>query len=490
MDLSMLANPAASADELRERLEPVVFELLWQAKDRLSRLSAVEQAASFLREQGVVGAMHTATPVHMGLKATLVLATVDGDMLRAVAGSDGATTELSAEGDHEEWAQLLAAKAGALVLLSDHEGPRMVGGDEDSLAEALEAFPEGDALSAPVNGAAYWGQQDQAVWERTLGEAEAQEPGAGSGYALHRDAVIYTGSRPVDAVPGSLVEVGPVVSPEGEQAWSTTPRPATLMVQDRGGWVALSFTPRLSPNADSGDEHVVEAQHLLAEGAVLTATAGLGHTLFPETGQGARIAELLAQDFLGMNEDDEAELVHAIGPVRAAEVVRSLSGMAQGRRVAEGRLAGQEWLGELRDTVEMLGFDPTWVGVLAGSSRAPEPGAPLVPVPVEAQDSPAQESPLQDSSRPDPAGQAPEPAVTGSQPEAPAAATPPTKQSQAAYAIVVVELIIGAVFLFFRPLPWEAANLGVAALAIVVGVAHLWRTEKRHRAQQPPQSGA
>lgn len=507
MDLSSLSRTDATPDELREQLEPVVFELLWTAKDRLSRLSAVEQTAAYLREQGVVGALHTATPVRMGLKATLVLATVEGDMLRAAEGQ-----ALTARGDHEEWAEQLAQHAGALVLMNDHGGPRMVGGDEEALARALEEFPEGDGLNAAVTGAAYWGQLDPQAWARAVGQAESQEPGSGSGYTLHREAVLYSGTRPLDAVPGSTVleDIEPVDDPaladelrvdaslaEGQALWSTPPRPATLMVQDRGGWVALSFTPRLAANSAPGErgsgtgaqggdgeeaQHLVDSRHLIEEGAVLTASAGLGHSLFPETGPAGRLAELLASDFLGFNEDDEAELVHAIGPVRAAEVIRGLRGMAQGRRVAEGRLAGQEWLGELRDTVEMLGFDPAWVGVLAGVSKAPEPGEPLTPrvadgaMPTGADAAASGAAPGESSG--DVPGTAPEPVTSE---EAPAVTN---KQSQAAYAVVVVAMIMGAAFLFLKPLPWEAANLGVAAVAIAAGVAQLWLTEKRHRREQ------
>lgn len=497
MDLSSLSRTDATPDELREQLEPVVFELLWTAKDRLSRLSAVEQTAAYLREQGVVGSLHTATPVRMGLKATLVLATVEGDMLRAVDGE-----QLTASGDHEEWAEQLAQHAGALVLMNDHGGPRMVGGDEEALARALEEFPDGDGLNAPVTGAAYWGQLDPQVWERAVGEAESQEPGSGSGYTLHREAVLYSGTRPLDAVPGSTVleDIEPVddaALAEGQALWSTPPRPATLMVQDRGGWVALSFTPRLAANAAPGEhgsvagaqggdggeaQHLVDSRHLIEEGAVLTASAGLGHSLFPETGTAGRLAELLASDFLGFNEDDEAELVHAIGPVRAAEVIRGLRGMGRGRRVAEGRLAGQEWLGELRDTVEMLGFDPAWVGVLAGVSKAPEPGAPLTArvadsaMPMGADAAASGAAPGESSGGAPGTSSVPVTAETG-----PAVTN---KQSQAAYAVVVVAMIMGAAFLFLKPLPWEAANLGVAAVAIAAGVAQLWLTEKRHRREQ------
>lgn len=483
-DLSTLSSAESTPDELRERLEPVVFELLWQAKDRLSRLSAVEQAGAFLREQGVVGAFQTATPVRMGLKATLVVATVEGDILCVGADAEGhpdpSGAELSVAGEHEAWAELLAERSGALVLMNDHEGPRLVGGDEESLAIALEAFPDGDGLSAPASGAAYWGQLDPVVWERALGLADQVEPGSGNGYTQYREATLYSGARPMDSVPLA----------DGEAGWTIEPRPATLMVQDRGGWAALSFSPKMVASQQGGQDHTSGEQHLVEVGAALTASAGLGHTLFPESGTGARLAGLLAEDFLGINEDDEAELIHAIGPVRAGEVVRVLRGLARGRRVAEGRLAGQEWLGELRDTVEMLGFDPTWVGVLAGSSKPPEPGAPLNPSPVVASaqgaDAAASVGLHQDGAT-----------AAGSEGAADAASTAepspppaPAKQEQAAYIIVVAELIIGAVFLFFKPLPWEAANLGVAALAIVAGVAHLWRTEKRHRSQQPPGNGS
>jgi hypothetical protein len=86
---------------------------------------------------------------------------------------------------------------------------------------------------------------------------------------------------------------------------------------------------------------------------------------------------------------------------------------------------------------------------------------------------------MPDDASPAGAGVARAPGADG--PDGPPRQAPTERRAgtNAVYVVVIVEMVIGAVFLFLKPLPWSWANLVVAAIAIAAGVIQLGRRELR-----------
>lgn len=453
-------NSITEPEELRNALSPWRLELLWDAQGDAARRDAMLKAQEVLRSRSVVAVLQTAVPVPLGVRASLVVPVVDSKVL--VHDPEG---RMTAALEPDALLAALSEHAGAWCLEEEEQGLVLIAGDDPRLEAAVSelgaARPGVDGFSPESSLAVHYGEPSSVNWGVVLKEMDAS-------VSLHRDVAVITG-------PDSPERIVTMISDAGT---------AQLTLRDFGGWVGLAYFSPQAMAAKVGKGELREPTAAFAVGlgayALPPAPAG-GPGGAPNAGQPStpaeRLSTLFLDDFFLPSADDVEELSASMSSVRAEQVVASLASAAEQCPVAQGTLATRPWLGELRDAVEILGFDPRWVGVLAGTESAPEAGeavAPTTPLKAAVSEAKAEFR-----------------AEREAQNERAAAATGPKRlfYSQAwkpstRYVVAICELIIAAVLVYAQPFPLSWLNLVIAAVLTIDAVWHVWSATKAERAEK------
>jgi hypothetical protein len=459
VDLNTLSSP----EELFEHLEWWRLQLLFPAQSPAQRQAAAGAVLQVLGSRKVVAAVQTGYPVPLGLRVTVLVA-VHQD--RVVLFDDEGS--LSAALDPESLGQALALHAGAWVMELDEE-PSLLAGDEAGLTAALEALGEAEADPfSPVQSAAiHYGEPDASIWGVAI-------KGVKTRGHLHRDVAVLSGE------PG----------PESGVVAGAASRSASLTLRSFGAWWGLAYFSK----ADMEAKVKLGAQRE----PTLALALGLGASLLPDSpapregaaaGAGPaeltpaqRLARALGAAHMVADPRDVDALEGAMSQVRAEQSIASLARCvpAPGTLVVSGGVQSAAWLPEAADAVEMLGFDPQWVDVLAG--RAPEPagGEEIVPKGVLAGTAAAIKTEFKAENA---ASLQRQQAASGASRLIWARSWKPAMR----YTVGIVELLLAALFLFWAPLPWAWANPLLAALLTLDGAWQVWDTIRiEERAKRGP----
>ena len=449
-------NSITEPEELRNALSPWRLELLWDAQGDAARRDAMLKALEVLRSRSVVAVLQTAVPVPLGVRASLVIPVVDSKVL--VHDPEGRVT---AALEPDALLAALSEHAGAWCLEEEEQGLVLIAGDDPRLEAAVSdlgvARPGVDGFSPESSLAVHYGEPTAVNWGVVLKEMDAS-------VSLHRDVAVITGNDSPERIVTMISDAGT----------------AQLTLRDLGGWVGLAyFSPQaMAAKVGKGELREPTAAFAVGLGAYALPPAPVGGPKGEQPNTpAARLSTLFLDDYFRPSTDDVQELSASMSGVRAEQVVASLASAAEQRPVAQGTLATRPWLGELRDAVEMLGFDPRWVGVLAGTEPAPEAGEAVVPTtPLKAVVSEAK---------------AEFRAEREAQNERAAAATGPRRlfYSQAwkpstRYVVAICELIIAAVLVYAQPFPLSWLNLAIGAVLTIDAVWHVWSATKAERAEK------
>ncbi|RII41779.1 hypothetical protein DWB68_10880 [Galactobacter valiniphilus] len=484
LDLNTLNGP----EEFFEHLEWWRLQLFFPQQGQAGWRQSAEAVEQVLASRSVVAAVQSGYAVPLGLRVTVLVAVHEDRVV--LFDADG---NITAALEPEHLGQALALHAGAWVMELDEE-PALLAGDAETLQAALNALEEGgpDPFAPAQRACVHYGEPEIAVWSVAL-------KGSKTNGTLHRDTALLHGE------PGPETAV---------VAGALTGSPA-LILRDFGSWWGLSYYSRaaMAAKVKGGEERE----------PTLALALGLGATLLPpaparEPGEtpaastpAQRLAAALGAAHMLADPADADALEGAMSAVRAEQAVASLARCvpAAGTLVVGGPVARAPWLGEAADAVEMLGFDPAWVRVLAGTEREPEGGTEIVPRGVlgaagaafKAEFS-AQPTVAVGEARPP--GELPEGAPAQVPAAESATTAPPAQRGPAGglgwtrsfaptvrYTIGIIELGLAAVFLFLAPLPLSWLNPVLAALFTLDGAWQVWDTirleERSKRAGEPPQ---
>ncbi|WP_291280210.1 hypothetical protein [Galactobacter sp.] len=425
-------------------ITPVHLVLLWPAEVVDPPLQRIRDLLT-RRVGPAVLASPAATPV--GKRCDLAVATHDGAVVPDGAGE--AAAAVSPESlSVTELEDLLRRESGAWVLRAEP------GASPRSLEEHLEAHEP--ALARAVAEARAQGSsaplEPIVVAEVHQGEADPDRYAAlavPGGIRLHQDLGIFS---PVASAAGAAEAV--VLNP-------SDPR-ASLTLSDRGGWCRLSWYSALTMTRALEDARLRQPDLVLDVGRGMEAFPG-----WELTEDELALNVTLTQAVGAPTFASQSALESDMSQVRAEQALASLMHCATAPG-SESALSKQPWLDHLRDAVEMLGFETRLVDLIADHAQTPADA-----VEVGETDTVTAE---------------PETTDWAEQPTADAAVASAPGQPSAGgarnwlYATVVVQMLIGAIFIFIKPLPWSWANLLVATLAIASGVIMLARGERRPRA--------
>ncbi len=489
LDLNTLNGP----EEFFDHLEWWRLQLFFPQQGQAGWRQSAEAVEQVLASRSVVAAVQSGYAVPLGLRITVLVA-VHQDRV-VLFDADG---RINAALEPEHLGQALALHAGAWVMELDEE-PALLAGDETSLQAALDSLEAGgpDPFAPVQRACVHYGEPEAALWSVAL-------KGFRTNGTLHRDTALLRG----EAGPESAVLAG---------ALSGAP---ALTLRDFGAWWGLSYYSREAMAAKLKGEQEREPTLALA--------LGLGATLLPappaapgaafasahESTPAERLAAALGAAHMLADPADAGALEGAMSAVRAEQAVASLGRCVPpaGTLVVGGSVAGAAWLGEAADAVEMLGFDPAWVGVLAGTEREPSGGAEIVPRGVLAATGQAIAAEFAAPSTAGPAQSSAAGGAAATSSERAAASAPEAAESSGAgrgprgglgwtrsfaptvrYSIGIIELGIAAVFLFLAPMPLTWLNPALAALFTLDGAWQVWDTirleERAKRAGEPPREG-
>lgn len=396
-------------------VEPLHLALVWQDQD-----AHMDRLRSWLDGREVLCAVTAPAAVQGGTRADLVVAVSEDAVLVHDAGE-----RVSAGPSPAAFAEQMTTALGARVLPTDRDG------------EVAEA-----SCRIPVNRMVHQGESDPERVQAAL--AGSHRPGAR--VRVHQDVVVMRG-----LAPGAGRSI----------AANSSDSRASLSLEDKGGWVTLSWWSKDSVAAHDGAQPELEPDLRLDVGRPVW-TCPASEQVAADS-PAAEVLTVLRRRLTGMDEAAVDVLTTGMSRVRAEQSVASLRECASVFGAGATPLAGRPWLPSLRDAVEMLGFEPRTVDLLAGTDELPADAAVVDP------DEPEETEP-----RTPTAGTGRVPAESG---QAQSAAQ--KRRTNAIYVAVVVEMLIGALFLFVRPLPWEPVNMVVAAVAIVAGVVQLLTAERR-----------
>jgi len=449
-------NELRDLDALREAMHRDLglwqAALVWDAATPARRDAAVEAALQVLTDRRVVAVLQAGVSVPAGTRAELTLPVLGDRVL--VHDEDGS---VHPGPEPEEIVAALSTQAGARVLDEDEDGDVVRDGDD------------GEQFAPQPRTTLHYGESDPQLWGVAVSSVGVA--------TLHHDVAVLRGEQ--GALAAHAVSQAP-----------SAPGPS-LTVVDFGSWYALTYYSREAMEAKVPRNELREPTARF--------TVGLGLSRLPsapvDTPAG-RVATVLAQDLYLPAGDDIEALTAAMSTVRAEQAVASLARCTEDGIPAAAPVAQRPWFHELVDAVEILGFDPAWLRVLDGGDP-PVPGEPVTPRGVLDATVRSVATRLRDGgTEPDDAASG----TAGTAPEARDAQAPtPEEEPQAApplapgqvrrtaqqrrranlrYGTAVIAMIVAAFFLFLRPLPWDAADLGVAAVAVVVGVWQLLTAER------------
>jgi hypothetical protein len=441
-------NQETDPQRLAEAVPLWSLALAWPAGDLDARVRGVVE---FLESSSVIAEVGGGIEVPIGGRADVVIATSQGRVLQY--DEDG---RIAPGLDPGSFVTELAEATGSWILdpdpSDDGRTHEYLAGDRDGFMHAVQAAGVGlDALDSVTKVAVHQGEADPDVFQAVVNTLD--RPAAR--ILLHQDTAVFTEGA---AHAASAITERP-----------SDPR-AALTLEDQGGWVRLSWFSgeTLSAGAEGPRRPDVD----VSVGRPSPTIAGL--SVLEQNTPAARVQQVLRRFTPVASQEDVARLAAGgMSTTRAEQSALALSDTVTTGLSAGGSLAAQPWLSDLRDAVEMLGFDPIVVDVLAGTRTLPEPVETLTAT------SGREESAMPDDASQAGAGVARVPGADG--PDGPARQAPTERRAgtNAVYVVVIVEMVIGAVFLFLKPLPWSWANLVVAAIAIAAGVIQLGRRELR-----------
>ncbi|MGO3140074.1 MAG: hypothetical protein ACTII3_04960 [Galactobacter sp.] len=428
---------------LVSEITPVRLVLVWPPEVADPPLQRIREV---LTERVGPAVLASPVPTAVGMRCDLAVATHNGVVVPDGVGEAAAAASPSPL-QVSELEELLRRESGAWVASTASGASRKE--LEDSMVRTAPA------VAAAVDGARRQGHGSPldpiALTQVHQGEADPDRYtalGTSGSIRLHQDLAIFSSKASAAGVADAVV------------ADPSDPR-ASLTLSDQGGWCRLSWYSAATMT------RVLDGARRRQPDLVLD--VGRGVEAFP--------GWELTEDELSLN----VALMQAVdAPTFAAQPLLQ-AGMSQVRAeqalaslihcaTAPGsgtRLSDQPWLEHLRDAVEMLGFEPRLVDLVAGHAQTPADA-------VEVGATEAAEDAVQEQE------------VGGSRAEEAETPSAPGNQRDGGvrnwlYVSVVVQMLIGAIFIFLKPLPWSWANLVVATLAIASGVVMLARGERRPR---------
>lgn|GEM_PF-2064405 len=491
-------NALLSIEEHLDAVQIWNLDLYWPARTAVERVAAMAGLHTALEARSVVAAFQTGVEVPLGLRVALAVA-VSGD--RVVVHTEDESLSAGLDPDH-----LMAAlhqHAGAWVVEPEEDGFSLLAGESEAFesaareaarrelgAEWLASASDETALEAgllPVSRAAvHHGDPDPELWSVV---AKA----TGDAITLHRDVAVlrHDGAGDPDA---PFAELG-VLSADA------TGRPA-LSLRDYGTWWTLSYYSRddMSARVKTGQLREPSLRVSVGLGATTLPGADAPSVVLPvpdaarsgdasgsperrwapgESTPARRLAHTLASLTFTLSPEDADSLREGMSAVRAEQAIASLARCVPDGELARVPVAKAPWLKELADAVEMLGFDPAWVGVLAGTARAPEGGEAVRPRGVMGAVAGAMARELRGGrGRPEKDG-----AGDGTGGDRATSGTgegrrPVANENDPRYIAAIVELLLAAALLFLHPLPWTWVNYAAGAVLTLHGAWLVWRAAR------------
>lgn len=339
-------NALPPAEDPLEHVQLWSLDVVWPAHTPAERADALARLDEVLTSRRLVAAVQGAMPVPLGLRASLVLAVQrDRALLHDGAGA------LEGSMDPEVVIAALQRHAGAWVIETDDDGffahDHVASGFDAAVGRfATGEAGEGDPLSPAARLTVHLGEVAPISW----GVALKQSGGA---IRLHGDVAVIEGEPfAVDWVLQEASDKGPA-----------------LTIANLGDWCLFRYysAERMSAKIRWRDERE----------PTLAGSAGLGALAFPRLAGGGysggespahRLASAMVDAVFLPAADEVALLARTMGQEAAEAVVAGLRRCTPATRFAA---APPEWVDELCQVLDLLGFDPQWARVVLGA--APEP---------------------------------------------------------------------------------------------------------------------
>lgn len=305
------------------------------------------------------------------------------------------------------------------------------------------------------------------------GVLEGQRPGAVQGLSASA-----TASSPV-AMAGTLyqdafVSAGPTTLSRLDALRSER---ASLVTLDGGSDALLVY------RATAGAPEVY--LHVGARPRELPATATLGGA-----DDGRRDSAGWRGDTPWFPASSRSALREAIGAARADDVAETLDALPVAPLNSEGQ-AARDWVGPASEIAVMLGFDPRYIGVLAGTEDAPDgTKVEAFVAPAGAQDPFSDEASAVAAPRASDAGDARAENAAPLRRVRERKEEPPKRSPQTMFFLAIAEVVFAIALVAWRPVPWVWVNWVVAAVLLVDAAVSLvrWRRESlkdRHAERGP-----
>lgn len=451
-----------------------VLELLRPAQNQPQRRAAMAAVDVVLSSRRIVAAVQGGTVIPLGFSATLVLA-MAGDRMMA-HDEAGQLTEIQ---DVDSVLAVLSEHTGAWVLDDDAGG--VISGDEDAYVDWAAKVEAGSGNGASV----FAPSSDLGIH---LGEDSADHWGimshkTKSSVVLHGDAAVIPGPDRLELMAVDIQES----------------KAQALSLRHRGGWLELAYYSEAQMRK--------KVRWYNSREPLLAGPVGIAVTLYPASAPlsgGAKTAPWTAEQASAQSPaqrlamtlvevefvpgaDQIEDLAEIAGPQAAERIVTALRACALGLETAPTGLQNASWLPQLAAAVAELGFDPQWVGVVAGTAEPPAGGVPVKPLGLRdslrtgptlretLKEGPTLRETLREENARDWERQQ---ALTGWRRRLSTRSWP----GGVRVFVALVELLLTVAILVFQPLPWGWTNYVLAGVLLVEALGELWDTRARRNA--------